>query len=64
MAAIGLAEKTGEMLDQIATRSSAPGETMYNEAFPVQPRMVADAIRAVDVLGQEWKRKHGVSATG
>ena len=64
LAAIGLAEMTSEMLDQIAARSTAPGETMHNEPFAVQPRMVAEAIRAADALGREWKRKHGVSAAG
>jgi len=64
LAAIGLAEMTGEMLAQIAGRSTAPGETIHNEPFPVEPRMVAEAIRAADVLGREWKRKHGVSAAG
>jgi glycerol dehydrogenase len=64
LAAIGLAEMTGEMLDQIAARSTAQGETTHNKPFPVQPRMVAEAIRAADALGREWKRKHGVSAMG
>jgi glycerol dehydrogenase len=62
LAAIGLAEMTDEMLDQIATRSTAEGETIHNEPFNVQPRMVAEAIRAADALGREWKRKHGVLA--
>lgn len=57
--AIGLAEMTGEMLDQIAARSTAQGETMHNEPFAVQPRMVAEAIRAADGLGREWRRKNG-----
>jgi len=63
LAAIGLEEMTGEMLDLIAARSTAQGETMHNEPFAVQPRMVAEAIRAADALGREWKRKHGGSTT-
>lgn len=62
LAEIGLAEMTDEMLDQIAARSSAQGETIHNEPFAVQPRMVAEAIRAADALGREWQRKGGVSA--
>ena len=62
LAAIGLAEMTDEMLDQIAVRSTAEGETIHNEPFTVQPRMVAEAICAADALGREWKRKHGLSA--
>ena len=60
LAAIGLAEMTDEMLDRIAARSTAEGETIHNEPFVVQPRMVAEAIRAADALGREWQRKHGV----
>jgi len=62
LAAIGLTGMTDEMLDQIATRSTAEGETIHNEPFNVQPRMVAEAICAADALGREWKRKHGVLA--
>jgi glycerol dehydrogenase len=50
------------MLEQIAARSTAPGETIHNEPFAVDPRMVAQAIRAADALGREWNRKHGVLA--
>lgn len=64
LAAIGLEEMTGEMLDQIAARATTPGETMHNEPFKVEARMVAEAIRAADALGREWKRNHGVSAAG
>jgi len=64
LAAIGLSEMTGEMLAQIAACSTAPGETMHNEPFPLQPRMVAEAIRAADAPGREWQRKHGVPAAG
>jgi glycerol dehydrogenase len=62
LAAIGLAEMTADMLDQIAARSTAEGETIHNEPFAVQPRMVAEAIRVADALGREWNRKNGVSA--
>jgi glycerol dehydrogenase len=62
LAAIGLADMTGEMLDRIAARSTAEGETIHNEPFRVEPRMVAEAIRAADALGREWQRRHGISA--
>lgn len=64
LAAIGLAEITAEMLEQIAGRSTAAGETIHNEPFAVEPRHVAEAIRAADALGRDWNRKHGVSAAG
>jgi glycerol dehydrogenase len=61
LAEIGLGEMTDEMLDRISARSTAEGETIHNEPFAVEPRMVAEAIGAADALGREWKRKHGVS---
>jgi glycerol dehydrogenase len=64
LAAIGLGEMTGEMLDQIAARATTPGETIHNEPFKVEARMVAEAIRAADALGREWQRNHGVSPSG
>lgn len=63
LAAIGLAEMTDEMLDQIAARSTAQGETIHNEPFAVQPQMVAEAICAADALGREWQVKHGAPAS-
>ena len=62
LAEIGLAEMTGEMLDQIAARTTAEGETIHNEPFAVKPRMVAEAIRAADAMGREWKQKRGLAA--
>ena len=52
LAAIGLGELSREMLEQVATRATAPGETMHNEPFEVTPALVADAILAADALGQ------------
>jgi len=37
-------------------RAARPRETIHNEPFTVQPRMVAEAIRAADVVGRECKR--------
>jgi glycerol dehydrogenase len=58
LAEIGLGRITPDMLDRIATRSTAKGETIHNEPFEVQPDMVADAIRAADAMGREWQRTH------
>jgi glycerol dehydrogenase len=62
LAAIGLADSTEEMLDQIAARTTMEGETIHNEPFRIEPRMVAEAIRGADALGREWQRRHGVPA--
>jgi glycerol dehydrogenase len=64
LAAIGLAEATGELLDRIAARSTADGETIHNEPFPVEPRLVVEAIRDADALGREWQQWHRVTAVG
>ncbi|HET9803146.1 MAG TPA: glycerol dehydrogenase [Candidatus Acidoferrum sp.] len=55
LAEIGLERMTPETLDSIALRSTATGETIHNEPFEVTPEMVADAIRAADAIGRDWK---------
>jgi glycerol dehydrogenase len=50
-----------ELLQQVATRATAKGETIHNEPFEVHPDMVADAIRAADASGRAWK-KHNFEA--
>ena len=55
---IGLDHLTSDMLDRIAVRSTAKGETIHNEPFEVSPEMVADAIRATDAIGREWRHTH------
>jgi glycerol dehydrogenase len=44
-----------ELLQQVAARSTAPGETIHNEPFEVTPEMVADAILAADAAGRNWQ---------
>jgi glycerol dehydrogenase len=56
LAEIGLGQITPDMLDRIAVRSTAKGETIHNEPFEVLPGMVVDAIRAADAVGREWRR--------
>jgi len=59
LAEIGLRELDGDMLNQIAERSIATGETIHNEPFEVTAAMVSDAIRAADATGRAWKQNHG-----
>jgi len=59
LAEVGLGEMTGEMLQQVATRSTVKGETIHNEPFDVRPELVSDAIRAADATGRAWKKKNG-----
>ncbi|MFC1418098.1 glycerol dehydrogenase [Streptacidiphilus cavernicola] len=49
---LGLAEADRAVVETIATRATAEGETIHNEPFAVDPRMVADAIEAADALGR------------
>lgn len=58
LAGIGIDQITPDMLDRIAARSTAKGETIHNEPFEVHPEMVADAIRAADAIGREWRHNH------
>lgn len=55
---IGLGHMAPDMLDRIAVRSTAEGETIHNEPFEVHPEIVADAIQAADAIGREWRRTH------
>ncbi|MEP7362096.1 MAG: glycerol dehydrogenase [Acidobacteriota bacterium] len=52
---IGCDELPPDMLQQIAQRSVAPGETIHNEPFEVTSRMVADAILTADAIGRDWQ---------
>src|SRR5262245_5845218 len=62
LAEIGLTDLPAELLQQVANRATAKGETIHNEPFEVQPDMVADAIRAADALGRAWKKHQGLTA--
>jgi glycerol dehydrogenase len=55
---IGLFTVTRDQLDPIASRATAPGETIHNEPFEVTPAMVADAILAADALGSRWRKQN------
>jgi glycerol dehydrogenase len=57
LADIGLSELPRERLESVATRATAPGETIHNEPFDVTTDMVADAILAADALGRAWRRR-------
>ena len=58
LADIGLAELPPELLQQVASRATAEGETIHNEPFEVRPDMVAAAILAADAMGRAWKTRN------
>ena len=55
LADVGLPSCEPDLLERVAKRAVAKGETIHNEPFQVQPAMVFDAIRAADAIGQRWK---------
>jgi glycerol dehydrogenase len=56
LAEIGLRELPKDLLQKVADRATAKGETIHNEPFEVCPDMVGDAILAADALGRAWKK--------
>ncbi|MER5862979.1 glycerol dehydrogenase [Kitasatospora sp. NPDC002040] len=55
---LGLAGADRELVERIAARATAEGETIHHEPFAVDVRSVADALLAADALG----RAHGPSS--
>ena len=51
LSGIGINNPSSQDLLAIGTRTCAPGETVHNEPFAVDPKMVADAIAAADAVG-------------
>src|SRR6266536_3785799 len=57
LAKVGLADLPRALLEQVAARATAKGETIHNEPFAVTPDMVADALLAADAVGRAWKNQ-------
>jgi glycerol dehydrogenase len=55
---LGLGDASRDLVAQIASRATAPGETAHNEPFAVDATMVADAIRAADAESREWRARN------
>src|SRR5262245_5142995 len=54
---LGLGDASAEVIDRIAIRATAPGETAHNEPFPVDAAALADAIRAADARARAWREQ-------
>jgi glycerol dehydrogenase len=52
---IGMPNPAPEILEQIARRSTAPGETIHNEPFPVSYKNVVAALRAANAAGEQFQ---------
>jgi glycerol dehydrogenase len=55
-AEIGILDPDAELLETIARRATAPGETIHNEPMHVTPRLVVEAMRAADSAGSSFRR--------
>jgi glycerol dehydrogenase len=53
---VGIVNPSQELLERIAERATAPGETIHNEPMPVTPKLVVDAMRAADSAGSSFRR--------
>ncbi len=53
---IGINNPDTELLEAIATRATAPGETIHNEPIPITPRLVAEALMAADSAGTAFRK--------
>ena len=64
LAQVGLPEPSRAVIDSIAVRATAPGETIHNEPFPVTPSMVAGALLEADAIGRAWLASAGGEGSG
>lgn len=56
-AQIGLRNPRQEVLERVARRATAPGETIHNEPLTVTPELVMEAMRAADSAAVWFRRK-------
>lgn len=56
---IGIANPGRELLETIAERATAPGETIHNEPMTVTPKLVVEAMRAADAVGRPFHEARG-----
>ncbi|MEV6555747.1 glycerol dehydrogenase [Nocardia sp. NPDC051756] len=54
LAGVGLADVHESTLSAIASRATAPAESIHNEPFSVDAAMTIDALRAADALGRAY----------
>jgi glycerol dehydrogenase len=65
---IGIGNPGRELLEAVAKRATAPGETIHNEPIAVTPELLVDAMRAADSAGSAFRgsgsRKRVSGASG
>jgi glycerol dehydrogenase len=55
-AEVGIGDPGRELMEAIARRAAAPGETIHNEPMAVTPELVVEAMRAADAAGHAFRR--------
>jgi glycerol dehydrogenase len=53
---IGIDNPSRELLDTVAKRATAPGETIHNEPIRVTPAIVVEAMRTADSAGTAFRQ--------
>jgi glycerol dehydrogenase len=53
---IGIGCPSRELLETVAKRATAPGETIHNEPIAMTPELVVEAMRAADAAGTAFRR--------
>jgi glycerol dehydrogenase len=53
---IGIGNPSRELLEMVAGRAAAAGETIHNEPMAVTPALVLEAMRAADSAGQQFRK--------
>jgi glycerol dehydrogenase len=53
---IGIGSPSRELLESVAERAAAAGETIHNEPIMVTPALVLDAMRAADSAGTSFRK--------
>ena len=55
-AEIGIGNPSQELLERVAKRATAPGETIHNEPITVTPERVVEAMRAADHAATSFQK--------
>jgi glycerol dehydrogenase len=60
-AGIGISNPSQDLLERVATRATAPGETIHNEPMTVTPERVMEAMRAADSAATAFKTSNATN---
>ena len=63
-AEVGIGNPSQDVLQTIAVRATAPGETIHNEPMPVTPQLVVEALRAANATGVAFRGSRHFASQG